>query len=291
MKVGVVGLGLGYSLAYYLETKGHEVWGVDIREEAYTNPRLDPTMRKFVKDYHGLARPRFSTDFRTIQGCVFVLIFVSTPFDFATGRLSMMNVLEAVNAARLVNPDATYLVLSTLPIGGFDELRRAFPKLRMFYCPPMVKKADFLNTFRRPPSGWQLIGVPEEIRKEIREEAVGDVLRFYAGLVEGTLLVRPYRVVEAAKLCTNLLLSAKIILANAIGDWIADPDRAREVCEIVGADPRVGEGYFTPFISKAAGPCFPRDLEELYTVSSGHLEQILTVLNAVNGTARLIEGW
>ncbi len=284
MKLAVVGLGLGFHLSYYLTRCGHEVRGVDIREAAFKDRQPDPRLAGLVPP------PRFSTHYRTVEGCDYVLIFVSTPFDPATSRLSIANVRDAIRSASEVNPFATYLVLSTLPIGGMAPLREEFPKLRMFYCPPMVKKADFLSTFVRPPSQWQLIGTSGD-------DAALDVVQIYEGLLDRAhvqILVREDRVVEAAKLCTNLLLSTKIILANAIGAWLVDPEAARGVCEVVGMDPRVGVGYLTPFVSKAAGPCFPRDLLELATAAEAtyagaDLAEILAVLNRVNRTAELVE--
>lgn len=288
-KLAVVGLGLGFHLSWYLASKGHEVHGVDVREEAFVNRTVDPRLDNAWKGQGTPPpvhlSPAFSTDFANVAGCSFIFIFVSTPFDREAERLSIRNVLDAIASASAVNPDATYLVLSTLPVGGMARIRERFPTLRMFYCPPMVKKADFLSTFVNPPSGWQLIGTDDTDHFPL------DVLELYLSLLDDGVerLVRPDCVVEAAKLCTNLLLSTKVILANAIAEWLGDPEVAREVCAIVEKDPRVGKGYMTPG-GPAAGPCFPRDLIELESASGGaDLAEILAVLNRVNRTRELVE--
>ena len=300
MKLAVVGLGLGFHLSWYLALKGHDVHGVDLREEAFVGRTVDPRLDNVWKEQGTPPpvhiSPAFSTHFEYIAGCEYVFIFVSTPFDRETERLSIRNVLDAIASASAANPSATYLILSTLPVGGMAEVRARFPDLRMFYCPPMVKKADFLATFKNPPSGWQLIG------RTGADIFPHDVMDLYVGLLDDPvrILVHEDRVVEAAKLCTNLLLATKIILANAIGEWLGDPEVAREVCAIVEKDPRVGKGYLAPG-GPAAGPCFPRDLIELESASrsplpglpstegSVSLFKILAVLNRVNHTWELIE--
>jgi UDPglucose 6-dehydrogenase len=274
-KVGIVGLGLGFSFAHYLSHLGHTVVGVDIDPRVIKNPRVDAEMKQWLKKHR--SSPRFGTDFGLLKKCDYIFIFVSSPL--VRGRLSIKNVLAALRSGTKVNARAEYCVLSTLPIGGMATIHERFPALRVSYTPPMIRKHMFQSTFYSPPSGWQLFG----------GRASGRLRAIFRGAQAPT--TRQFRttedVAEAAKLCTNLMLATKIIIANAIGSWLG-PSRGKSVCEVVVADPRVGDGYFTPG-GPASGPCLPRDLTEIQAVSDGGLKELVTVLNRLNGTANLLE--
>jgi UDP-glucose 6-dehydrogenase len=274
IRVGVVGLGLGYALSKYAASKGYDVVGMDIDRNAFTHPRLDEETEKWLARRDPAVL--FSNDVRDLRERELILIFVSTPLEGS--RLSLRNIFAAISACRSVNENAEYAILSTLPIHAMEGLRGYFPMLRMSYTPPMVKKHKFLSTFFSPPSGWQMLsGTPSRMLQEMFAKLQADGTR---------QIIAPDEVVEAAKLLTNLMLASKIIMANAATGWLG-PETGRRACEIVNLDPRVGYGYFTPG-GKAAGPCFPRDLIELEAAATGDLKKIIQTLNEANGTETLL---
>lgn len=257
-------------LAYH----GHDVVGIDIDEGAWLSPRVDDEMADWLVTHNrGVV---FSTSYKALRDRELILIFVSTPFR--NGRLDDSNVIDALAASAMENSDAEYSILSTLPVGSMKVLRQHFPELKLSYSPPMIKKHRFLSTFVKPPSGWQLF----------TKGASDDLRNLYASMQPGVRqIVAPDEVVEAAKLCTNMMLATKVIMANSIADWLGY-ETGKAVCEIVSADPRIGEGYFAPG-GKASGPCLPRDLLELEEVTpEGHLKSIVQALNAVNRTEELV---
>lgn len=276
-KIGIVGLGLGYSLAYYLASRNHDVIGVDIDPKAISEPRLDSEMGLWLQTYEGV-KPMLTTEFAKMYDRDFIFIFVSTPLE--NRRLSVRNVLSAVHDCHMVNRKAEYAVLSTLPIGGMERIHQEFSKIeKISYSPPMIKKHLFLSTFVTPPSGWQLFGGrPSETLREIFSDAQDK---------EVAQIVVSNPVAEAAKLCTNLMLATKVIVANSIGEWLGD-EVGHAVCDIIGRDPRVGEGYFQPG-GRAAGPCLPRDLAELEAVATNGFHSLVAELNILNGTREILE--
>jgi UDPglucose 6-dehydrogenase len=277
-KIGVVGLGLGYGLSMYLASLGHDVVGIDIDSRAYRRPRVDERTERWLDsvDWKGKSTPKFSTDFRRLRDSDYIAVFVSTPL--VEGRLDIRNVLASLTESTKWNSRATYLIVSTLPIGAMKTIRGHFD-VRVFYTPPMVRKDDFLNTFRHPPSNWQLIG-----HNGIDDcEDVCELFRQWQSQVPQFVVHEDTAI--AAKLCTNLMLSTKIVMANAIESWIGA--YAKQVCEIVSSDPRIGKGYFAPGLP-ASGPCFPRDLTELEAVSEGPIKRIIQTLNEANHTNELV---
>ena len=265
MKLGVIGLGLGYSFAKYLAMEGHDVVGVDTDMSAFQSPRVDTEMKQILELNDPMVK--FSDGYWLLKDSEIVFVFVSTPFR--EGRISPKNVFTALAASRDVNKNAEYVILSTLPVGTMKEVHSRFADARIVYAPPMVKKHKFLSTFIDPPSSFQMFG----------GDPSDELLHLYHSIQNAEQIIAPDEVVERAKLSVNLMLAIKIIIANAIGD--------SRVCAIVEKDPRVGKGYFTPG-GAASGPCLPRDLLELEATTDGSLKKIVQTLNEVNGSNDLV---
>ena len=284
MKIGVCGLGLGYCLSHYLTTFGYDVVGVDINPDTFTkpNPKVDEEMKKFIEDNftHHYSSLKFTTKHNSFADRDYIIIFVATPI--MNKRLSMKHVLAALKTCVEVNQKATYLIFSTLPVGGMAIIHAKFPNIRVFYTPPMVRQGHFLSTFRNPPGRLQAIGFKDQPPEDV-------ILLYSRWLAEGVRIIpHSERVVELAKLLLNMMLSIKIVSANAVASWLKDENIAKEACKIVNLDPRIGVGYFTPG-GRAAGPCFPRDLTELEEVSKGSdLQILLKTVNKLNKTEELL---
>ena len=267
MKIGVIGLGLGYSLAKYLASFEHDIVGVDLDAKSFEHPRMDANMREWILAHDFPVT--FTTDFSKLKDREIIMLFVSTPLE--DGRISIRNVLVALSESLAINPDAHYAILSTLPIGAMTSISGFFPEATICYVPPMVKKHDFLSTFIHPPSGFQMFGGLPTLR----------LRKLYASIQKANQIIAPAQTVEAAKLSINLMLATKVIMANAIGDSFGE-----EVCEIVSQDPRIGKGYFKPG-GPASGPCLPRDLMELEASTSGNLREMIKLFNRVNKTEEI----
>jgi len=284
VKIGVCGLGLGYCLSHYLASLGHDIIGVDVNSKTFTdpNPKFDDEMKQFAEQNFDRYSTRiiFTNNHAILGDRDYIIIFVATPL--INRRLSMKFVLSALETCVRNNPKATYLIFSTMPVGGMETIHNAFPKIRTFYTPPMVRAGHFLSTFKSPPGRIQPIG--------FKDAFPSDVIDLYRQWLEPNILIIPSseRSVEVAKLATNMMLSIKIVSANAIASWLKDEKLAKQVCNIVNSDPRVGIGYFTPG-GPAAGPCFPRDVTELVEASKGtDLEKLLKVINELNKTNELV---
>lgn len=283
MKIGVCGLGLGYCLSHYLAALGHDVVGVDINPDTFTksNPRVDEEMAKFIEQNHtDESSLKFTTDHGAFADRDYIIIFVATPL--VNRRLSMEHVLGAVRTCVSINPKATYLIFSTLPVGGMATIHAKFSSIRVFYTPPMVRQEHFLSTFTNPPGNLQAIGFKGQPPEDV-------ITLYHEWLDDGVKIICcSERVVEVAKLVLNMMLSIKIVSANVVASWLEDENVAAEVCRIVNLDPRIGIGYFTPG-GPAAGRCFPRDLIELEQASQGsELATFLKTVNKLNKTEELL---
>ena len=179
--------------------------------------------------------------------------------------------------------------MSTLPVGEMRHIHDIFSDIRLFYCPPMVRQGNFLSTFTNPPSGQQLIGYnhKSDFDSDVNSDII-DLYKFWLNKEVAYINVVPENVAEIAKLCINMMLSTKIIIANSIAKWVDNKLNADLICQIVNHDPRIGTGYFTPG-GPAAGRCLPRDIIELENAAADtDLSKLLKVLNEINKTGDLI---
>lgn len=287
MKISVLGLGLGFSLSCLLSSYGHKVVGVDIKAEAYKNPRLDYCMKMYVAQNQSLISRnlRLTTNYGKIRDAELIVVFVSTPLE--QGRLSTKNVESAIQSSLERNNNSHFALLSTLPIGGCDTLFQRFPEIKdkMVYVPPMVRQGMFLGTFTNPPSGWQMISDNADPSK---------ILEVYKPILSPNVqyIFADYRIVEVAKLVTNVALTQKIVLANTIDDWCEQMGLdAKKVMKIVGMDPRIGNQYISPG-GPASGACLPRDLIELLHASEGSpFSELLQTLKKLNDERSLKRHW
>lgn len=278
MKITVLGCGLGYSLSCVLGAHGHDVVGIDINPKALENPRLDEGMKQYVKQHEKklLKNVRFVTNYSFIKDRDLIFIFVATPLK--DGRLSTEYVEDAIESSLEHNSHARFVLLSTMPIGGCDRIFNLFPELKekLNYVPPQVRQGFFYETFTKPPTDWQMVSNNADYSK---------ILKIYKPILYPGVrfIVTGYRTVETAKLVVNAFLANRIVLANVVDEWLQQRGvDSKEVMEIVGEDPRIGNQYITPG-GAVGGACLPRDMIELLNASLGYgFSELLTVLKKLN---------
>lgn len=278
-KIAVLGCGLGYSLSCILGAHGHDVVGVDINPIALKNPRLDEGMKQHISQHQTAIKRNvsFTTNYNKIDDRELIFIFVATPLE--GGRLSTRYIEDAIMCSLERNSDAHFVLLSTMPIGGCDRIFQLFPKLKnkLNYVPPQVRQSFFYETFTKPPTSWQMISDNADWKK---------IIQIYKPILDPKVrfIVTDYKIVETAKLVVNAFLANKIIFANAVDDWCkqrGDVD-AKEIMQIVGGDPRIGNRYIAPN-GAVGGSCLPRDMIELSNASFGTpFKQLLDVLRDLN---------
>ena len=130
LKVVVLGQGLGFSLANLFASKGISTLGLDIKKESFENPRLDPAMKNYIKRHSKIIEKNlsFTTKYSDISNQDFVFCFVETPLE-SNNRLGLNSVIRATgDALRVMKKDTTYVMMSTLPVGGSKVLMKKFGK-------------------------------------------------------------------------------------------------------------------------------------------------------------------
>ena len=143
MSISVIGLGyVGLSLSVLLSQK-FKVFAVDVdpqKVEQVNNglsPIFDPDISYFLTKKHLDLTATLDFD-AAVSASDFVVIATPTDYDVATNSFDTSSVRAVAAQARRVNPAATIIVKSTIPIGFIDALRLELDCQNIFFSPEFL---------------------------------------------------------------------------------------------------------------------------------------------------------
>jgi len=278
LKIGVVGLGVGYALSCALAEAGYMTVGLDIDPAVVANPRRDPSVETLLARKAPRRRIEknltLTSSYGEIADCNYVIVCVSTGDE---KKLVLGHVEEAVlQCLRVMRPSnvrsmPVVMVYSTLPFGSSKRIREIFKAngvkmnedVGYVHFPLMIAQGTTADDFVNPP--FVIFGSDSPT---VAKRAMD----FYKGFIRRSLVYRGQlppmftgipEEAELAKLAANACLTTKIAIANEIGSL---GERlgvdAQKIMEVVGSDWRIGRKFTIPGYA-VGGSCFPRDLKSL----------------------------
>jgi UDPglucose 6-dehydrogenase len=277
MRVTVLGLGVGYSLAVILAECGFDVIGIDIDPKAVEHPRVDPSVREIIaKERTKIERNlKLTTDYEAMKGSKIVVVCVSTGDE---KELVLGNVKEAVRESlkvlRKEDAGSLILVYSTLPFGSSRLIKNIFgqegvkmdKEVRYCYMPLMIAGGEHATGFVNPP--FLVFGSYSKRSAQIARNFYLDAIKrssLWSGKNIPTYMVQPEEA-ELIKLIANAFLSTKMSFANMVASLCEKLHLdGNKILDIVGSHPSIGGGYFRGGFA-FSGNCFPRDLQHLIRV-------------------------
>lgn len=272
----IIGLGkLGSSMAAAIASRGHEVVGVDVKDE---NIRKLNAGRAPVEETHleetiasNVDRLRATGDVReAVHATDMSFLVVPTPSD-DRGAFSLQYLRKAcrdVGEALASKPayhdvviTSTVLPGSTryglLPILEEASGKNAGEDFGLCYSPEFIALGSIIRDFLNPD--FTLVGEYDVRSGEHLEEAYDEILENDAPCKRMSL-----ENAELAKVAVNTFVTTKVTFANMIADLCeripgGDVDA---VTDALGEDKRIGHAYLTGALGYG-GPCFPRDNQAL----------------------------
>jgi UDPglucose 6-dehydrogenase len=300
LKIGVVGLGVGYALSCALAEVGYMTVGLDINADVVAHPRRDPSIESLLSNKMSRRRIernlKLTSSYGEIADCNYVIICVSTGDE---KKLVLGHVEDAVqqclNVLRhsKVGSMPVVMVYSTLPFGSSKRIREIFrasgikmnEDVGYVHFPLMIAQGTTAYDFVNPP--FVIFGSDSP---SVAKRAMDFYKRFvrrslvYKGQLPPMFTGSPEEA-ELAKLAANACLTAKIAIANEIGGL---GERlgvdAQKVMQVVGSDWRIGRKFTIPGYA-VGGSCFPRDLKSLIE-TFGEAGSVPRILRAVDESNR-----
>lgn len=294
IKIAVAGTGyVGMSIATLI-AQHHQVIAVDVIPEKVNqiNNKISPIQDEYIEKYLAEKDLKLTA---TLDGASaykdadFVIIAAPTNYDPIKNFFDTHNIEDVIDVVLEVNPEATIVIKSTIPVGYCRSLYVKYfkkfkqmgcersRKLNLLFSPEFLRESKALYDNLYPSR--IIVGYPKMIEQfEEENEAINaiagnhlkEAAEIFAKLLqEGAIkkdidtLFMGTKEAEAVKLFANTYLALRVSYFNELDTYAEMKGLdSGPIIQGVGLDPRIGNHYNNPSFGYG-GYCLPKDTKQL----------------------------